>query len=60
MRTLVLATSGRHVFLGLYNHGDWYDDGTPDGRDARVTNVTHWQPLPEPPTPLEERSTDPE
>ncbi|HBQ7860502.1 TPA: DUF551 domain-containing protein [Klebsiella pneumoniae] len=39
--------------VGVY--GDWFADGNPtwddgDGEDLHLKEVTHWMPLPQPPT----------
>jgi hypothetical protein len=34
------------ILVGHYRHGGWYDE---DEERALRTEVTHWQPLPEPP-----------
>jgi hypothetical protein len=48
----------RYVEHGYWAGDHWCDVDSYDPNTWRVSEVTHWQPLPEPPTPLEERSTD--
>jgi hypothetical protein len=52
-RTEVLITGigfrgRRWMSVAKQINGRWYDDSKHAGN---LTNVTHWQPLPEPPTP---------
>lgn len=42
-----------HMQVAVY--GDWFKDGSPtwddgDGGDLHLKEVTHWMPLPSPPT----------
>jgi hypothetical protein len=39
---VVDGVEGKFIYIGHYNRWWWLDDST-------TYNVTHWQPLPEPP-----------
>ena len=40
----VLVASPEGIVIGQWFHGEWW------GPQGRIIRVTHWQPLPEPPT----------
>jgi hypothetical protein len=54
-RRVLVLDRAEGVCIGEYN-GRWFDGDNYDeesGRSPRLRYVSHWQPLPEPPTDLE-------